>query len=86
MLRWHILQYLEQEDVISWEDEGMSVLLELRDKINWVKKGNRRCNVSVSQQVLQMYQSVGENVIVASDADEQGESVCRECHKSKPCS
>lgn len=33
-LRRLILQYIEGEDIISLEDEGMSVLLELNDKID----------------------------------------------------
>lgn len=75
MLRRCILQYLEGEDITSREDEGMSVLLELNDKIDEVKQKNIESNESFPQQVVQERHLVDENVIDGSNLDEQRESV-----------
>lgn len=74
ILRRRILQHLEGEDVTSLEDEGMSVLLDLNDKIDAAKKENGKSNESVPQQVVQEPHRVDE-VVIAADAVEQGESV-----------
>lgn len=74
-LRRRILQYLEGEDVTAREDEGMSLLLELDDKINEVKQKRCESNAPLSQQVVQEHHPVAENVIAPSNSDEQRESV-----------
>ncbi|CAI5672713.1 unnamed protein product [Oreochromis niloticus] len=74
-LRRRVLQYLEGEDVTAREDEGMSLLLELDDKINEVKQKRCESNAPLSQQVVQEHHLVAENVIAPSNSDEQRESI-----------
>lgn len=49
-LRRFILQYLEGDDVVSREDEGMSVLLDLNDKIGDLTGINSHANEQVAVQ------------------------------------
>lgn len=74
-LRRHILQYLEGEDVISQEDEGMSLLLRVNDKIEEIKGKIDDDGVAQLQQIAQVRHPVVENDIAPSNPNEQGENV-----------
>lgn len=51
-LRRCILQYLEEEDVTSREDKGMSLLLQLNDQIGKLKEKNDGRYVFQPQQMV----------------------------------
>lgn len=86
MLRRHILQYVEGEGVTSREDEGMSLLLDLNDKIDEVKKRNGESKESLPQQVVQESHSVEEKDIAASNSDKGRKCFGCKCYKRKPYS
>lgn len=74
-LRRNILQYLEGEDVISQEDEGMSLLLQVNDKIEEIKGKSDANTVFQPQQIAEERRPVVENVIAPDSPNEQGENV-----------
>lgn len=73
-LRRHLLQCLVRENVTSREDQGMSLLLELNDKIDEVKWKNTNSNQSIPQQMAQEHHHMDENVITSSNPGWQNEN------------
>ncbi len=73
-LRRRILQFLEGEDVTSQEDEGMSVLLQLKDNIDELKKKNDDDELPL-QQIGQERHPVDEIGMTHSNLNERRENV-----------
>ncbi len=73
-LRRRILQFLEGEDVTSQEDEGLSVLLQLNDNIDELKKKNDDDELPL-QQIGQERHPVDEIGMTHSNLNEQRENV-----------
>ncbi|KAL7842136.1 hypothetical protein SRHO_G00238250 [Serrasalmus rhombeus] len=69
-LRRHILHYLEGEDVISREDGGMTMLLQLNDQLDEIKE---KSGTSVESQSVQLAQEhlVDENESAPSECNER---------------
>jgi len=70
-LRRQILQYLEGEDVISQENEGMSILLQGNGKIDEIKGKVDNNGVAQLQQTARECHPVVENDIAQSNTNEQ---------------
>jgi len=74
-LRRQILQYVEGKDVISREDEGMSLLLQLNDRIDELKDKSKDIDDEFSLQVAEGRHLVDDNETTPSNPEEQRESV-----------
>lgn len=73
-LRRFILQYIEGEGIISREDEGMSVLLELNDKIDELKEKFEDSDELLPQNAVQEHHPVDKNGTASNDTEGQRES------------
>lgn len=67
-LRRRILQYVEGEEVTSQEDEGLSVLLQLNDKIDELKENNYDDDEAPLQQIEQQRHPVDAISMTPSDS------------------
>lgn len=74
-LRRLILQYLEGEEVTSQEDGGMSLLLELNDTIDELKKKDDGSDKSQPKQIAPPHHPVGGNGTAPNNPDQQRESI-----------
>ena len=74
-LRRHILQYIEGDDVISREDKGLSLLLELNDKIDELIEKSEEIDEFSPKKVVEDHHPVDENETAPSNPEEQRESV-----------
>lgn len=72
-LRRLVLQYIEGEGIISREDEGMTVLLKLNDKIDELKKKFEDSDELLPQNAVQEHHPVDKNETASSNTEGQRE-------------